>query len=30
MVCWMRFFAMLPKSDGDAAPLGQRPLLERS
>ena len=26
MDCWMFFFAMIPKTDGDAAPLGQRPL----
>ena len=24
--CWMRFFAMIPKVDGDATPRGQRPL----
>ena len=26
MGCWMLTFAMIPKTDGDATPLGQRPL----
>ena len=26
MGCWMLFFAMIPKTDGDATPLGQGPL----
>ena len=26
MVYWMPFFAMIPETDGDATPLGQRPL----
>ena len=26
MVCWMLCIAMIPKTDGDATPLGQRPL----
>ena len=25
-VCWMLYIAMIPKTDGNAAPLGQRPL----
>ena len=24
--CWMPFFAVIPKADGDSTPLGQRPL----
>ena len=26
MGCWMRYIAMIPKTDGDATLLGQRPL----